>query len=434
MTETFKALDVPLAPGITLVEASAGTGKTYALTELVLRLVLEEGALGTGTPDLRKLLVVTFTNAATEELKTRIRRALREALDAFEGGGASGVVEPFVARYGATREAREAGARRLRHALGQVGEAAVFTIHGFCKRVLERSAFESGEPFAFEFTEDADRLTTRVARDVWHGLVGGHADLGPLALAAGWTLDRLTAHANHAMQFVDTRILPEAAPLADAIGAVRDARQRLRDAWHPAAQEDVVDPRLWRMDKKNKPFTTDLRGAFERVGAFARGDWSELSAVQLCAVDAVSAAIKDGSKAGKEAVADIARDPGFVACSEVLEAIDALEIALVHAFVEDLGRGTRRAKAAASLLTFDDLIERLDRALAHPATGPALRRAIQDQFAVALIDEFQDTDPTQYRIFRRAFGGGRGTGEEGRGEAPLAPEASGDSATGHSPL
>ncbi|OZC01815.1 UvrD-helicase domain-containing protein [Rubricoccus marinus] len=420
MTETFKALDVPLAPGITLVEASAGTGKTYALTELVLRLVLEDGALGEGTPDLRKLLVVTFTVAATEELKTRIRRALREALDAFEGGEASGVVEPFLARYGATPEAREAGAQRLRHALGQVGEAAVFTIHGFCKRVLERSAFESGEPFAFDFTEDAARLQTRVARDVWHGLVGGHTDLGPLALAAGWTLDRLTQHAANATQFVDTRILPPAEPLADAMAEVRDARQRLRDAWHPAAQEDIVDPRLWRMDTKSKPFTTDLRGVFARVDAFARGDWGEIGAVEMATVERASAAIKNGSKAGKEAVSDVEADAGFRACTDVVAAISRLETALIHAFVASLEAGTRRAKAAASLLTFDDLIERLDRALAHPATGPSLRRAIQDQFAVALIDEFQDTDPTQYRIFRRAFG--------------ASPEASGESATVHSPL
>ncbi len=415
MTETFRALDVPLTPGITLVEASAGTGKTYALTELVLRLVLEDGALGEGTPDLRKLLVVTFTVAATEELKTRIRRALREALEAFEApeapdsasGDPADFVAPFLARYGATPEARTAGAQRLRHALGQVGEAAVFTIHGFCKRVLERSAFESGEPFAFDFTEDADRLKTRVARDVWHGLVGGHADLGPLALAAGWTLDRLAAHAGHATQFVDTRILPEAAPLADAVQQVRDARQRLRDAWHPAAQEDVVDAGLWRMDKKNKPFTTDLRGVFTRVDAFARGDWGEIGAVRMCETEAVAGAIKNGSRAGKEAVARVEADPGFAACSAVIEAIDGLEMSLVHAFVASLEAGTRRAKASASLLTFDDLIERLDRALAHPSTGPSLRRAIQDQFAVALIDEFQDTDPTQYRIFRRAFGGMR---------------------------
>ena len=321
MTETFRALEVPLAPGITLVEASAGTGKTYALTELVLRLVLEDGALGAGVPDLRKLLVVTFTVAATEELKTRIRRALREALDAFETGQASGVVEPFLSRYGATEADRARGVERLRHALGQVGEAAVFTIHGFCKRVLERSAFESGEPFAFDFTEDADRLKTRVARDVWHGLVGGHADLGPLALAAGWTLDRLMAHAGHATQFADTVILPPAEPLASAVERVREARQRLRGAWDAHGQLEVVEDKLWRMDKANKPFTTDLPGAFARVDAFARGDWGELGAVELCSVEKVSAAIKDGSKAGKAAVARVEADAGFAACSAVVEAV-----------------------------------------------------------------------------------------------------------------
>jgi len=167
---------VPVAPGVSLVEASAGTGKTYALTELVLRLILDPEVHRLdgldGRPDLRRLLVVTFTVAATEELKTRIRRALRLALDAFEATPTEppGLVAPFLERFGATDASRAESVRRLRRALAQSGEAAVFTIHGFCKRVLERSAFEGGEPFAFEFTEDAERLRLRAARDVWQAL------------------------------------------------------------------------------------------------------------------------------------------------------------------------------------------------------------------------------------------------------------------------
>ncbi len=410
----FRALEVDVVPGVSLVEASAGTGKTYALTELVLRLVLDPAVPDLtgddGLPDLRKLLVVTFTVAATEELKTRIRRALRLALDAFETAPAEppALVAPFLERFGADEASREASEHRLRRALAQSGEAAVFTIHGFCKRVLERSAFEGGEPFAFDFTEDAERLRQRAARDVWHALAARHPGLGPLAVAAGWSLDRLLEHAGHATRFDRTRVVPEAAPLADALDAVEAARDALRDAWDAAAQLAVVPDEFYsRSEKSHGDLAADRPGLFARVAAFAAGDDRHLDAVQDATTEKVVDAISYKNRSGpKKAAEDAVTDPGFLACDAVVAALDALERALVHAFVGDAEAAYRRLKETAGVLTFDDLVDRLDRALAEGApTRAALVRSIQAQYAVALIDEFQDTDPKQYRIFRTAFEG-----------------------------
>ena len=409
----FRALDVPVEPGVTLVEASAGTGKTYALTELVLRLVLDPAVpdlVGAdGLPDLRRLLVVTFTVAATEELKTRIRRALRVALGAFEAPPEAeppALVAAFVDRFGQTDADRARSVRRLRRALSQSGEAGVFTIHGFCKRVLERSAFESGEPFAFDFTEDADRLRQRAARDVWHGLAAKHPVLGRLAVAAGWTLDRLLEHEAHASRFDRTVVIPEAVPLADALAAVEAARADLRAAWDPEAQLAVVPGEFFsRSESSHGDLAADRPGLFARVAAFAAGDDRHLDAVLGSTAEKVTDAISYKNRSGpKKAAEDASVDPGFRACDAVAQAVGELEQGLVHAVVDRVGAGYRALKERAAVLTFDDLIDRLDRALAPDApTRAALVRSIQAQFAVALIDEFQDTDPKQYRIFRTAF-------------------------------
>ncbi len=412
--EPFRALDVPVEPGVALVEASAGTGKTYALTELVLRLVLDPATPTLdgpdGLPDLRRLLVVTFTVAATDELKTRIRRALRLALAAFEttSDDPPALVAPFLDRFGATEADRQRSVRRLRRALGQSGEAAVFTIHGFCKRVLERSAFESGEPFAFDFTEDAERLRQRAARDVWHALAAEHPALGRLAVAAGWSLERLLEHESYATRYDQTRVVPEGEPLADALARVEAARDDLRDAWDPDAQLDVVPGEFYsRSERSHGALAADRPGLFRRVATFAAGDDRHLDAVQSATTEKVVDAISYKNRSGpKQAAADAVVDPGFLACDAVAAAVDALERALVHAFVDRVGAGYRALKEGAGMLSFDDLVDRLDHALAPDApTRAALVRSIQAQYAAALIDEFQDTDPKQYRIFRTAFEG-----------------------------
>jgi exodeoxyribonuclease V beta subunit len=162
----FDAATVSLEPGISLVEASAGTGKTFSITQLVLRLLLDrtsEGAYRVG--GIGSILVVTFTNAATAELITRVRATLREAADVF-----AGVVTETKGREGlfALRERYGAGAvHRLREALASLDELAIFTIHGWSKRVLEENALESGTPFGARFLEEDALLVERITQDWW---------------------------------------------------------------------------------------------------------------------------------------------------------------------------------------------------------------------------------------------------------------------------
>ena len=151
---------IPLA-GRQLIEASAGTGKTYSLALLYLRLILEQGL------EVEQILVVTFTNAATEELRGRIRARLREALDLLEGSTAArregDLLAGLLARCQTTEEAR----RRLADTLTRMDEAAIYTIHGFCQRMLQDQAFEAGTPFAVEFIESEQLLRREIVEDFW---------------------------------------------------------------------------------------------------------------------------------------------------------------------------------------------------------------------------------------------------------------------------
>ena len=121
--KAFHLTETALARGTSLIEASAGTGKTYAITALFVRLILEEGL------SVRDILVVTYTDAATEELRDRIRQTLADALQAFESGSSDvPFLRDLVKRH--SGEAREMKAR-LQTALCGFDEAPIFTIHGF---------------------------------------------------------------------------------------------------------------------------------------------------------------------------------------------------------------------------------------------------------------------------------------------------------------
>ena len=166
--QPLDALSFPLQ-GSRLIEASAGTGKTYTLAALYLRLVLGHGADNNGfvRPLLPpEILVVTFTRAATAELRDRIRARLVEAAAAFRLGNSS---DHFLQRLlDDTPPAQFAAcASRLSSAAEWMDEAAIFTIHGWCQRMLAEHAFDSGMRFGEALSDDNQQLLHTLACDYW---------------------------------------------------------------------------------------------------------------------------------------------------------------------------------------------------------------------------------------------------------------------------
>ena len=164
MMELFDAVTLKLE-GTSLVEASAGTGKTHAITLLVLRLVLEKELAPS------EILVMTFTEAATAELRVRIRRRLHQALEVLAGNaGDLAKTEPDLVRI---CDAHRDGAslERLKRAVAELDEAPITTIHGFCHRVLHDHALRAGVPYGAELAKDLEELDEDVIYDFWHRYV-----------------------------------------------------------------------------------------------------------------------------------------------------------------------------------------------------------------------------------------------------------------------
>ena len=178
-----------LAPldGPTLVEASAGTGKTYTITTYFVREILEKGR----TPE--QILVVTYTKAATAELRVRARKRIVDALDLIDAPAdhedvLRGVVAETVARIG-----REETEEALRAALATMDRAVILTIHAFCQRLLQDYPLRFGIDFDFEVAEDSRSIQEDLAVDFWVSELYQAPDWLLRALAKeGVTIKRLT--------------------------------------------------------------------------------------------------------------------------------------------------------------------------------------------------------------------------------------------------
>ena len=196
-TIRFEPNRYPLTPGLRLLEASAGTGKTFALAHLVMRLVVEREL------KLDALLVVTFTEAAADELRDRIGKRLDGALQGLlrleqgDDGGATAsdaVLQEWLEEHGRDRAGRRNKASLLLEALEALERADITTIHGFCRRTLRRQALESGRSLDLSLDDDPQTLVEEVAHDLWREQILS-LDPGDVAglLQTGLREDTLTA-------------------------------------------------------------------------------------------------------------------------------------------------------------------------------------------------------------------------------------------------
>ncbi|AEY02025.1 exodeoxyribonuclease V, beta subunit [Oceanimonas sp. GK1] len=393
------ALTFPLH-GSRLIEASAGTGKTFTISALYLRLVLGHGGEQGFARELLppEILVVTFTDAATQELRDRIRARLVEAAAVFRGE-AEGDELLATLRDDFPSEQWPGCAHRLDIAAQWMDEAAVSTIHGWCQRMLREHAFDSGSLFTQTLQTDHSELLAEVVRDYWR------RQCYPLQGAAlDWVIDH--------WQTPDA-LLPKLRPLLsepgeadgelDALleGTLSARARRLAElkapwpAWadelalllDKAVADKAVDGRKLQA-RYYQPWLNKLRAwAGSREADLALG-----TGFERLTPEGLHAIWKKGEPPVHPALEAMATLPGQLAALA-----DPAEPALRHAAAW-VRRHFELEKRRRAEMGFDDMLTRLDEALAGE-NGPRLAEVIRQQFPVALIDEFQDTDPLQYRIF-----------------------------------
>jgi len=411
--QPFKADQSPMQPGISLIEASAGTGKTFNIAKSVVRLLLERRSDGQWLVEgLVNILVVTFTKAATSELVTRIRQELRLAERVYR---APASVEPtasvqMLRAMASGREEEAAG--RLRDAVATLDALAVFTIHGFCKRVLDEYALESGTPFEAELLEDEQELERTALQDWWRHRMYGDALLASLVVSQNWEPDRYHADYRLAQRVPDVRLDPLVS-LADAKAALQEGLAAFAAAWQALGAQGAESWLGGRpLNKSSTLVTSEGRAALYAAldDAVRHLQAGELSTAQLtlAARFAQHTLVKDfnkSSKDGKAAVAELPGVPLVQAADRVQAATLRLDQALRVDCVQFVRRWIDEEKTRRTALGFDDLLQRLAVALETQGPDGLLARAVRSQFQAALIDEFQDTDQHQFAIFRLALAG-----------------------------
>ena len=408
--ESLDPLHLPLH-GVRLIEASAGTGKTWTIAALYLRLVLGHG--DTAAPLLPpQILVVTFTKAATAELRERIRARLGEAAAVFRGQGlADDFLAELVAEYpGADDRAR--AARQLELAAQWMDEAAIHTIHGWCQRMLSQHAFDSGHAFVQNATGDETELLVEAVRDYWRQNFFGLDRRDAEQVTALWkTPGDLQASVVPLLRQplenlrLDGQTLPIIGNLATAMRVqltpLHEADDTARRLWRDAA--DTIEAELKTAIETKALSATTYKAAQFPLDMDALRHWASDNA----AIDDKALARYAQSKllAATNKNHDTPRHPAFAAIEQLLETRPigkALKpLILAHA-VPWIAAQMETAKQQRAQLGFDDMLKRLDRAL-HGANGEQLANTIAAQYPVALIDEFQDTDPQQWRIFQRIY-------------------------------
>lgn len=218
------ALSLPLT-GRVLVEASAGTGKTYTLVGVVVRLIVEAGLM----PD--QILVVTYTRAATAELRTRLRDRLGELRRAMLEGtrGSDGFIEALLAASRGDLDARALALARLDAALAGLELAAIDTIHAFCQRALAEGAFRRGAAFEAEVEPLPGSLRRELVNDLWRRATAEQGDAAFWPDAAGPTLARHAATREKLSHWVGVAGRVTAWPNASLVGGERPGDARLDD-------------------------------------------------------------------------------------------------------------------------------------------------------------------------------------------------------------
>ncbi len=232
----FDPLRVPIH-GTNLIEASAGTGKTWGIAALFTRLVLLEQL------PVEQILVVTFTNAATSELKNRLRERLEEALDSLTGRpeAADDFLQQLITEA-EQKEPRERLVLRLKTALSQFDSAAIYTIHGFCQRLLRDYAFYCQAPFDTELSDQSDSQLRTAAEDFWRRRVSHDAQTAQLVFKHKQTPQKML---DAVRSYLNRPLLNWRRPPSDSL---TQAQQNLRQQWQAVCDSlDEIEQTFWRI-------------------------------------------------------------------------------------------------------------------------------------------------------------------------------------------
>ena len=406
--------------GFHLLEADAGTGKTWTISGLVVRALVERGL------DIDSVLVVSFTRAATAELSQRIRDRIEQVAQAIAhrlGAPVGAPTDPFCLQYAATVGDPQLALRRLGVALARIDEAQVRTIHGFCHRVITEHAMSIGLDRGLRAEALGTQWIERGLAAWWRESIAAlPTDALALLHACGVSPASLTAP----VRVIDAR------PRAKVVPPASDWRDLPREISH------------WR-ELLGTALAAEARAFEQWAGVKGNANGTRMRAdhlrTRLAALERFASASPEECARIPEAVAKFTAAyagsdgkypvPAFELVA-VCEQLDALRLRasrvpaeVAHEAASELARRRLELKLDQGAIDHDDLLRIVRDALAQPGTGATLAASLRERYPVALVDECQDTDALQWEIFSAVYRAGApaspGSGDPravGQGGAP----------------
>ncbi|WP_138429799.1 exodeoxyribonuclease V subunit beta [Fodinibius saliphilus] len=390
--------------GINLVEASAGTGKTYNITSLYIRALIEQDI------SVGKILVVTYTEAATKELKDRLLDRIRESIAVLKTGNVEDESDQFLTELLGQVIDRQQAIAKLEQAVRMFDEASVYTIHGFCYQALQEQAFESGAMYDAEMIGDDSELVQEAVDDYWRSWVAEVSEnphkepllkllddkgVGPESLAK-----ELGSYIGKPyLEILPGEIDDEGLDLQ--LQQFNELHREMKAIWED--QRSVIVELLSRDEMSN--YRSDwLSGWLASMDAIFESETPSVNIFEKFERFTKSYIDEKGLK--KSASQEPPQHPFFKLAedySELASKFEDFDIIFKKKLLAYLREELNQKKEELQVLSYDDLLLRLRNALLKEDRGAKLAARLREKYPIAMVDEFQDTDPNQYDIFRRIY-------------------------------
>ena len=405
--------------GLSIIEASAGTGKTWTIAHLLPRLLVD-GIVS----DIAEVVLVTFTEDAARELGERTRRTLATLMDRVDGGPQLGADEQgirmLLSRLDAlTGPKRDSAVLRLRLALDESDHLTVSTIHSFCKQVLAQQSFLCGMPAGFEVLPDPKELKSDAVKDTWRTDLASDSLLAAAATLGKWSVKddlkawrELTQRPSTRMEPVPLSLKDARHQLTHALEVLKNARAGIRLLQGIATRDKV------RLKQSAKSPGEDSVAQLDAWHDLLEALDSQQPSVEL-SVEALDVARKLAGAAswftrtgavGKAAVSEVSALEIVVAATAVDASIDITGWAWLAHLRAAAGKRYEQSLRRNNVVTYAGLIEKLHTALCSGPNQAVLAQRLSEKWKVGLIDESQDTDQQQLDIFRAIFDRATGSG------------------------
>ncbi len=397
--QKFKLQNCPL-DGINIIEASAGTGKTYTIQNLYAKLILLKGY------KVDSILVVTFTDAATKELKIRIRHILTELDLYFKGKAVSDNIKELVETtyYWDCNDkkvtvSQELKRKRIYNAINNFDDASIFTIHGFCNKVLNDHSFETGILFNVQLEKNIEPIVRDITEDFWRLETYSASSFDIAALNYNSiNIETLSSYVKNFTSKGDIYVYPEKVSENRKFNILKNIFYDMKSNWNIEEIKTILErPEI----SKAKFRESSVNKHIQNIELFFNYAFNKeiIETISKLTIEYVSAAVKKTDKQKFQP-----NHPFFNNCSEFINDIDSLKDFGIYTrskFRSFFHKEYEKRKNELNVQSFNDLLSKVDEYT--EGSKSRLLQKLRSKYNAAFIDEFQDTDSVQYSIFKKIF-------------------------------